>query len=191
MQNAPRCLALSATLMFAIAACSGDSVGVTSGDPLDQQEVLAIFTELNEAVSNAMGGAPSPPASPGAVMDPLPTVTGDCSAGGTVTVSGSADGNINQSTMTGTITFDLTESINDCALVHDATAFTLNGNPNIKINGDLDIGENFSITGTYEMKGGFLYDADDGRSGTCGIDVSVNFTSLSVGGSICGQNVGG
>jgi len=191
MQPTPRRLALTATLTLAIAACGGDSVGVTSGDPLTQQEALAIFTELNDAVSDALGGVAAPAASSGATMDAIPTVTGDCSAGGSVTVSGDADADINQSTMTGSVSFSLTESINGCALVYNSIRFTVNGDPNIKINGDLDIGENFNITGTYEMKGGFEYDADDSRSGTCGVDVNVNFTNLTASGSFCGQSLGG
>jgi len=65
MQNAHRRLALTATLTLAIAACGGDSVGVTSGDPLTQQEALAIFTELSDAISQALGGVAAPPGSRG------------------------------------------------------------------------------------------------------------------------------
>ncbi len=187
MRPTTRLLTLFAGLTFAAAACGDDPTGVT-GDPLTQQEAFAIFAELQAAVSDALGGVNPAPA---LVATPIPEVTGNCLGGGTVTISGEADDNIDPQTGLGTVSFTLVESIDDCVVNTTGSQFTVNGAPNIIIAGQLTIEQDFALSGVYEMDGGFRYTSDDDRAGTCNVDVSIDFSNLTVSGRVCGQNVRG
>jgi hypothetical protein len=190
MRQAVRLFALSAGLTLLAAGCGSDVTG-TTGDPLTQQEAYAIFSELQFAVSDALGGqAPAAAGSGAMAAAPITPVTGTCGGGGTVTVSGEADNNLDPQTGYGTFSFTLTESVNNCVVETTGASFTVNGEPNIHVAGDVTIGQN-GIGGTYDMKGGFSYTADDGRAGTCGVDVGLDFSNLSVSGKVCGQNIRG
>jgi hypothetical protein len=180
-----RTAALAAVLLLVTSACSEDTTGVT-GDPLTQQEAFAIFAELQSAVADALGGVAPAPAR---VSTPLPEVTGQCLGGGTVTISGEVDDNIDPQTGLGTVTFSLVESIDACVVQTTGSTFTVNGAPNLLISGDLTVGEDFALEGTYDMDGGFRYTSDDGRSGTCDVDVSLDFSDYSLSGQVCGQSV--
>ncbi|KPK04016.1 MAG: hypothetical protein AMS20_09385 [Gemmatimonas sp. SG8_28] len=185
MRLTTRLPALMAVLLLATAACSDDTTGVT-GDPLTQQEAFAIFAELQSAVADALGGVAPAPA---LVSTPIPEVTGACLGGGTVKISGDVDDNIDPQTGLGTITFSLVESVDDCVVQTTGSTFTVNGAPNLLISGDLTVAEDFAITGTYDMDGGFRYASDDGREGTCMVDVSLDFSNYSLSGRVCGQSV--
>jgi len=188
MKRSTRLLAAAASVTIAVSACGGDSTGTNAGDPLSVQEALDVYAALNQALAQAFGGVAGPAASPGATMDAIPAVTANCPAGGNVRVSGSYDSNINSQTGMGDFSFTFKEEINDCKVTSGGNEFTVNGDPDISITGDLTIGENFSFTGTYAMTGGFGY-TGDGRSGSCAMDVSVDYGDFSVSGSICGQNI--
>jgi hypothetical protein len=192
MRKVARLFALVAGLALFAAACGSDNgTGTNSGDPLTAQEALDVFTQLNLAISQALGGITAPPASPGAAMEPIPEVSANCPGGGSVTVSGDVTSNIDQQTLEGNITFDFTESISNCVVTSAGKSFTVNGDPNISIAGDFDISQNpVSITGTYDLSGGFRYEGD-GRTGSCAMNVSVNFSNLSVSGSVCGNSISG
>lgn len=189
MHRTARTLATILGLGLVAVSCS-DSVTDSTGDPLTQEEAFAIYAELQFAVSDALGAQGSTPAGSGAVMVPIAPVTGACGGGGTVTVTGDADDNIDPQTGLGTISFTLTESFDDCVVQTTGADFTVTGNPNVEIAGDLTVGEN-SLGGTYDMIGGFAYSSDDGRAGTCGVDVSLDFSNLSVSGRICGKRISG
>lgn len=173
-----------------VASGCGDGVTDSTGDPLTQEEAFAIYAELQFAVSDALGAQGSAPAGSGAMMTPITPVTGTCGGGGTVTVTGDVDDNIDTQTGLGTISFTLTETFDDCVVQTTGPHFTVNGNPNVKIVGDLTVGEN-SLGGTYDMSGGFAYTSNDGRAGTCGVGVSLDFSNLSVSGTICGKRISG
>jgi hypothetical protein len=185
MRPITRLLIAIAGLTLTTVACGDDPAGVT-GDPLTQQEAFAIFAELQTAVADALGGVDPAPA---LVATPIPEVTGTCLGGGTVTVSGEADDNIDPQTGLGTVSFTLVESIDDCVVNTTGSQFTVNGAPNIIISGELTVGEDFALSGIYDMDGGFRYESDDGRAGTCDVDVSIDFSNLTVSGRVCGQNV--
>jgi len=195
MRKAARFFALAAGLALFVTACGSDGpTGTNSGDPLTTQEALDVYAQLNLAVSQALGGAvPGPAASPGEAMDPIPNVSADCPYGGSVSVSGDVDaGNFGQNG--GSISFTFTENISGCKVMSGGYTFTVNGDPNIAINGDIDVsidGQAYDISGTYDLDGGFSYTSDDGRSGSCAMDVSVNYGTFSVSGSICGQSLSG
>jgi hypothetical protein len=196
MRKAARFFALTAGLAVFVTACGGDDVptGTNSGDPLTTQEALDVYAQLNAAVSTALGGAvPGPAASPGAAMDPITPVSADCPYGGSVRVTGDVDASsFGQSG--GNISFTLIENINGCGVMSGGYEFTVDGDPSIAISGDIDVsidGQNFDISGTYDLDGGFSYTSDDGRSGSCAMNVSVNYGTFAVSGSICGQSLSG
>lgn len=185
MRLTRRLSAVLAALLVTATACGEDATGIT-GDPLTQQEAFAIFAELQSAVADALGGVAPAPA---LVATPIPEVTGECLGGGTVTVAGDVDDNIDPQTGLGTISFSLVESVDDCVVQTTGSTFTVNGAPNLLISGDLTVGEDFAITGTYDMDGGFRYSSDDGRAGTCDVDVSLDFSDYNLSGRVCGQSV--
>jgi hypothetical protein len=197
MRKAVRLFALTAGLAFVATACGDDDptgTGTNSGDPLTTQEALDVYAQLNLAVSQALGGAvPGPAATPGAAMDPIPTVSADCPYGGSVTVSGDVDAS-DFGQNGGSLSFTFTESISGCKVMSGGNTFTVDGDPNISISGDIDVtlsNQNYSLSGTYDLDGGFSYTSDDGRSGSCAMDVSVDYGTFSVSGSICGQSITG
>jgi hypothetical protein len=184
MRQITRLAGTFGALALVLAGCGSD-IGTNSGDLLTQEESAEIFAQLQTAVANALG-SPSAPATvspPEVLAVPIPTSSGSCPAGGTVTVSGSAD-----ETATG-IKFSLTEEVSNCGIVYNTITFTVDGDPNIKISGDITIGGDMEVSGTYDMKGGFLYSADDGRAGSCAVDASIDFTTFDIGGSICGHSL--
>ena len=181
-------LILGAALLLAPAACS-DSTGVT-GDSLSTAEAFTIFAELQAVVATALGNVTTaPPAGMAAPMTPLPEVTGACDGGGSVTLSGEYEDNIDPETDTGTFSFTFLESIDDCIMVSGGTQFTVNGAPNVIVAGNVEIDENYYISGTYEMTGSIRYEADDGRSGTCAVDVTGDFSTRTTTGNLCGKNI--
>lgn len=185
MRLSRRSATLTAALLLTVTACGEDATGVT-GDPLTQQEAFAIFAELQSAVADALSGVAQAPA---LVSTPLPEVTGPCLGGGTVTISGNIDDNIDPQTGVGTIAFALVQAVDDCVVETTGSTFTVNGAPNLLISGDLTVGEDFALSGTYDMDGGFRYTSDDGRAGTCDVDVSLDFSDYSLSGQVCGQSV--
>jgi hypothetical protein len=190
MYRTVRTFAVIVGLGLAANGC-GDGVTDSTGDPLTQEEAFAIYAELQFAVSDALSAQGSAAAGSGAMLvTPITPVTGSCGGGGTVTVTGDVDDNIDPQSGLGTISFTLTETVDDCIVQTTGANFTVNGSPNIVVAGDLTVGEN-SLGGTYDMGGGFAYTSDDGRAGTCGVDVSLNFSNLSVGGTICGKRIRG
>lgn len=190
MNRTARRFASLAGLMVAAAGC-GDSITDSTGDPLTQEEAVAIYAELQFAVSDALNAQGAAAAGSGAMLvTPITPVTGTCGGGGTVTVSGDADDSLDPVTGYGTVSFTLTETFDDCVVQTTGADFTVNGDPHVTAAGDVTIDEN-GLGGTYDMNGGFAYTADDGRAGTCGVGVSINFSTLRVSGKVCGKTISG
>jgi len=194
MRRASRLLTFLTLSTVAFTACS-DSGGST-GDALEQAEASAIFAQLFAMGFGAVDQAPSAwMASGGPQQAPFSetiSATASCPAGGSVSISGSVSGDIDESTGNGTVTLSMTESISGCKISHDGVTFTVDGDPNIAIDSDVTVsGGGETLSGMFEMSGGFTYTASDGRAGGCGIDVSVNLSTYSASGSVCGQSVTG
>jgi hypothetical protein len=185
MKKVSRFIAGFAALGIAVSACSDSGgTGTNSGDPLDADEANALFNQLFSIGFGGISSAPAPMKA--AAAEPIPETTSSCPGGGSVTVSGNVDANSSGGT------FDITETISGCVVTSDGVAFTVNGDPNIRITGDVTVNQTAqTVDIDMSMKGGFSYSADDGRSGSCAVDVSISVTgtSASVTGTVCGQSV--
>lgn len=186
MKKASRLLTGFVALGIAVSAC-GDgagTLGTNSGDPLDAGEANAVFNQLFAIGFGGIASGPAPLRA--AAAEPIPETTSQCPGGGSVTVSGDVDGGSTSAS------FNIVETISGCMITEDGVVFTVNGDPNITISGDISFDQSLeNLDVDMDMIGGFGYSADDGRSGTCAVDVSISLTgtNASVTGNVCGQSV--
>jgi len=196
---------LSAALAITLAACGGDTTG--TGDPLTQAEAEELAAALAEGGFVGFGAQPAAPmGAPGAEAATI-TVTlnesypcNDDGGTGTVSIAGTMSADVNETTGAGSFTFNYTLTPNGCQVTTASSlVFTLDGDPNFKVDGDFDWTET-SAHGTLHYKGNFAWTSSDGREGTCGVDLTSNYTfnfsgtgtssaSAAVSGSICGVSV--
>ena len=195
-----------------LAAACGDSLptGVNSGHQPTAQEVdvlvSALFGDL-EDLSEAFAASRQPtlqlPAGlslsmAGVPIDETINETAPCGGGGTIGVTGSIEGELDDETFEGSVDFDLTESINGCVVVGETVTFTVDSEPDIGIVGSLEITETtFSLS--FEIGGGLAFITDDEREGTCAIEMSLSITATTSGdsqsatatvsGSVCGRSI--
>ncbi len=199
--------ALLGAVLFMAACNDGGPTGVNEGDELTPVETNEIFAEIfNELAGlfllGGVGGGPQLAVGPTLIGIAPVTVSqtinesGSCEGGGTVTVTGSISGDIDEQAQTGTVTLDVTETINNCVVVTSTgTTFTVNTSPPIRMTGDFTITQtSFSLA--FDITGGFTFTGSDGRSGSCLIDVSMSATVTgttvaqeSVSGTVCGQSI--
>jgi hypothetical protein len=173
-------------------ACSGDSVTETSGDTLSEQEVLEIFTALSAVGGGVMPLGPVAAPANGPQLADIPIDeslddTADCPNGGTLSIRGNVSGTVDDVTFDADLEFDLTQDMTDCGITTASNAqFVLNGADDIDIVGTILMsGE--SVSGSLAYQGGFAWEAEDGRSGTCGVDFDVSFSSASLTGTASGE----
>jgi hypothetical protein len=82
----------------------------------------------------------------------------------------------------------------DCRVQATDMSFTVNGDPNLAISGDY-AGTSASYSYDYMQEGGFSFEADDGRSGSCEYSYSLTTTydgsalSFEYDGNICGVDL--
>lgn len=189
MPRKSRITAMLLLLAVGAFACSDSTgtVGVTDGDPLTEQESTALLVEL----MNVFGGfgAASPLASPTADIPVNESLdeSSDCPGGGSVRLHGNVNGTVNDETFAMDLEFHFTEEINACGVYHNEMLFVMNGAPDLTWSGDYMYSQE-SLTGTFSLKGGFAYTAEDDRSGSCGIDLNVNFTTGTASGTLCDRS---
>lgn len=195
---------LSAALALGLAACGGDTTG--TGDPLTQAEAEELAASLAEGGFVGFAQPAAPMGAPGAEAATI-TITLDDSypcneAGGTGTaaIQGTMSADVNEQTGLGSFSFNYTLTPNGCTIATTGDkVFTLDGDPNLKVDGDFDWSET-SAHGTLHYKGGFAWESSDGRSGTCGVDLTSNYeftfsgtgassASATLSGSVCGVEV--
>lgn len=201
---------LLAALVGAIliaAACNDDPMGLNSGDELTQAEIDEVFAEIFDALGEVFlvvnfGGPQQLAAGPfsvGPVLGPFSETfdeTGSCALGGTVRVTGSVSGEIDEQAQTGTFSFNVTETISNCVIsTATGTVFTVNTSPLILMTGDFSFNATF-LTATLTITGGFAFTGSDGRSGTCliAVEATVSITEttteqVSVTGTACGRSI--
>jgi hypothetical protein len=187
MLKKSRILATFLLLTVGAFACSDSTTGtrgVTDGDPLTEEESAALLVELME-VFEGFGGA-SPPASPAADIPVNESIdeSSSCPGGGSVRLHGNVNGTVDDETFAMDLEFNFTEEITNCGVYHNEMLFVVNGAPNITWAGDYMYSSQ-SLTGTFSLIGGFSYTAEDDRSGSCGMELNINFTTGVATGSLC------
>lgn len=196
---------LSAALAFGLTACGGDTTG--TGDQLTEAEAAELAEAIAEGGFVGFGGTGSP--AMGAPRQNLANVTvtlndtypcDEDGGTGTVSVAGSVTANVNDNTGAGTFSFNYTIVPHGCQVTTSSgKVFTLDGDPNLKVTGDFTWSET-NAQGTLNYDGNFAWQASDGRSGTCGVDLTSNYdftfsgtgassASATISGSVCGVSV--
>jgi len=195
------------------ASCGGGS----QNNEMSQAQAQAVSQELVTAVEQALtaefstAGAGSSPAQssakPGIAKGladriqpdgPVSCLTGStinctingtatCPQGGSVSVSGSITGTLNNGS--GSVDTSLTATPAGCVVDN----LTINGDPNIAFTTDFNVTDDnldFPVTATTD--GGISFGPNPSGSCTLNVTVTINsFSNCSVSGKVCGQSVSG
>jgi hypothetical protein len=125
------------------------------------------------------------------------TRTHGCALGGQVVIAGTRERVWDREAGTGSMTMELTRSHEDCArpfesAADSATVITLNGAVTGTAYHEWAMGERRGVQ-TMTLVGELAWETDDGRAGTCVIDISANFdpetNTRTVTGTFCGREI--
>jgi hypothetical protein len=188
---------LAAGLALTLAACGDDPVGVNSGDELSDAEIQAIFNAFGGAFSDVNAAAHVVAPADGIQMadihvDHSVDVSTACALGGEIALNGSVNGTVNDETFASDLEMEVGVQFDACGIASDQNTLTVDGN--IEFDSHIVLSETeFSASGSQE--GGFEFTTNDGRSGSCAIDIDfsasyVEGTSAqsSVTGTVCGRS---
>jgi len=198
LRNSLVALAIASTL----SACGGDDgpLGVNSGDPLEEEEIQAVFLAISEAFAsiNVAGPAAAGPAQATQSFNVSIEESGECPLGGSIAANGSANGTVDDVTFEFDMTYRLRMTPSGCQVETATNAITLEGAPYIQLDMDFFLSEELiDISGS--QTGGIAFTSSDGRTGSCAFDVQFTSTAnLSAGGGsssttgeVCGVSVDG
>ena len=194
---------LAPMLALGLAACG--SGFTSSGDLLNATEANELAEALVEGGAAGLSGfgAAAPSRAPGAVAttiseaihDTIPCTGGDVVLDGNASVTGS------QGSSSVTVGFNYTVTHQGCQLPAGGKTFTVNGDPNIKAQGDFTLTAGTSSStfdGSLSYNGKFDWTSSDSRAGICGVDLTANYDftfgtsttgSATLTGSVCGVSV--
>lgn len=187
------CLAAGIALL---AACTDST---STGDVLDAQEAADIAEELLDATFDAMAssttaGSPLGSAPLKAVPVTFPiSHTESCEGSGSISVSGSISGDIDQNG-SGSLSLSITETVTDCRITKNLKEFVVSSDPTLQMTGDFTF-TNGQPSGVQSLSfsGSFTWTSGDGRSGGCGMNLTVTFDPTTATGSmtgdVCGQSI--
>lgn len=118
----------------------------------------------------------------------------DCPSGGQVVMSGTRSRTRDTDTRTGTMDVSATRTFTDCARpLSDSLTVTLNGAVTFTAHREWESGAWHGMQ-EVNLAGGVDWTTDDGRAGTCQIDVQAGFDpgthNRTVTGTACGEDVG-
>lgn len=192
---------LALLVLFGVAACGGDDpLGVNSGDQLTPTEIQSLFDAMSAAFASG-GVSPSAPVTSSEIsLAPIPidqnfSFSAACPLGGTIGVSGSANGEIDDQTFVGDLSMNFTYRITGCVVSVNDITITISHKPEITFGADfVFLQDEMSVEGS--QRGGFEFVTSDERSGSCSIDLtfSASFNSAtqtstaSASGSVCNQS---
>lgn len=201
---------LSLLLALALTACGGgnrveDLMGV--GDVLGAEEAEALATLLvGQSMESGLAGLYGPPQAPPRVPSKAPFTVDDrvagevpCLRGGSYFFSGTLVGSGDAELGEMDLSFALVQAHSECSVVHEETGleFTLDGDPQLAFEYDLMITNqtNLDLLGT--IVGGVLWATEDGRDGSCRIDLGFEMSadgatgalSVTAEGEVCGVQV--
>ena len=191
-----RMVGLTAALALTVTACSESLTGVDSGEQLSQAEVAAVVEaffaafDAAEAEADASEGAAAPALAP-STFDFAIDLSVPCESG-TFDMSGSFAITLDDETMEEDGRIEVTWEPMDCVVSDDTNTFTLNGAPRVEMVVEFaadEAGE--TIDGT--LNGGFSFESEDLRSGSCAMDVTFHVetdgsvsSASTVSGTVCG-----
>lgn len=196
--------ALTLTLAVGLAACGDDDPTDpdNEGDLLTEVEAESMIEALAEAggfgFGIGLGAGASATAPEGVTIGPVTfEETTACPQGGSIAMAGSYSADIDDETGHGTYQYELVQTHDACTATaaSDGSTWTFDGSPDITI----DFAWTFDQT-AYEFQGtqtGGIAFSGSGKSGTCQIDLTYDFSgdqsgttySGSVAGSVCGVSV--
>jgi hypothetical protein len=206
MHRSSRLPAALAAVALLTAACS-DGPTATSGDPLTEAEVQEIAQDIFAGIGGFLSGDFSAQRSAllpaglnfsGAAAVPINVTideSGPCGGDGTASVSGSIQGSVDDETGAGNLEFDITENASDCVIVGATHTYTVSGEPSLHLTGDFESDGGTTFSGSFRLLGGLAFFVDDGRQGTCGIDVTVTINATqttfsgNASGTMCGVSI--
>jgi hypothetical protein len=119
------------------------------------------------------------------------SATVSCGEGGSLSQTGSVTSNLSDEG-TGTVETTLTQSISDCAIGTSQGLFVVNGNPNLKSWGSMNVVSWQPTTFAFTFEGGYTWEGA-GITGDCSMEISysinlINPGNFSMSGHMCGYN---
>ena len=142
---------LTAASALMVAACGDDGTGVTSGDELTSTEVAAVIATLGSAFESTGVAVQAPGAAPslGAVsVNENFDVSFSCESG-TVELSGSMSGTVDDATGDTDVAMSATWDPHGCVVSDEVNTFTVDGAPQVTVTFDMtSTQDGFSISGT-------------------------------------------
>ena len=117
------------------------------------------------------------------------SATVSCTEGGTITQNGTVSFTLSDEG-TGTIETTMTQSISECAIATSQGLFVVNGNPNLKSWGRMDVESWLPKTVDYTFEGGYTWQGTD-FDGECSVEITysvnlLNPNNFSMSGHMCG-----
>ena len=188
---------LAVGLALTLAACGGDPVGVNSGDELTDAEIQAIFNVFGDAVGGLDASAHVAAPLDGIQRAEININQGinlstPCNLGGEISLNGSVDGTVDDETFASDIEMDVGVQFDACVFATDQN--------NVTVDGDIQFDSHFvlneaGLTADGTQVGGFDFITNDGRSGSCAIDIEFSASATggtsaqsSVIGTVCGRS---
>ncbi len=184
-------------LALTLTACGGDPMGVNSGDELTDTEIQAVFNAFGNAVGDLDASAHVVAPQDGIQMADINinrtvSVTAPCNVGGEISLNGSVDGTVDDETFASDIEMGLDVEFDACGIESEQNTLSVDGE--IQFDAHFVISEGgFSTDGT--QVGGFSFTTNDGRSGSCAIDIDFSASyaegtsaQSSVSGTVCGRS---
>lgn len=189
-----------ALIVALAAACGGDSSGPEE-QALNQAASLEIGARLMSEIitigfsslySSAERNAANADAGAARRMDTITiTQTVPCAGGGTMAVQGTYTNDLG-TVGTGSVAFELKQKPSSCVISTSQGAYTVNGDPELAVNGSLTV-SNWN-PGVFDIvyDGGFRW-GGPGGSGGCSMDLTYHFnyatSSFTGTGHMCGYPI--
>lgn len=201
MRTKGRTLVPVVTLLAFGTAC-GDFLG--SEGNLDTQDATDVADFMAATAVDGLDGigvigAPvaSMEAAPAVSFTRTFTVTRSCPAGGSVTISGKVEGEIDRDTRSGTLTDSRSISLDDCTRELRRGTITLNtaDDAPLTVNGQVTVQNGVHVAGSFTKQGTFQWSRSNGDTGSCTIDLTIawsrdgNTFTHTVKGTVCGRTI--
>jgi hypothetical protein len=189
-------LSLVAVLMVsALSGCKDDPLGVNSGDSLTLAEMQAVLSAISSTFSS-LGFAPAAVGGPAMTTVSVSEsfdVSAPCAEAGSIDMSGSVNGTVDDVTFTLEVDYQLRLTPNGCIVPTEGGTVTLEGSPYIQLDMGFMLSETQIVVSGSET-GGIAFTSSDGRSGSCLFDVTFSVSadlegsgaSSSASGTVCG-----